>query len=151
MNKMNEDEAIDIILGNKKEYEEIIKELEDVGDANVNKPIGTIKACQKFVQAIETILDLYKQEKEKNSKLQKRNDKQFRLLRKKDKEIQEIKDISEHDWEERCRLTFKLENYISKDKINDMKRYREFELQQQYKDFENDSEWKTYNKILEEG
>lgn len=37
-----------------------------------------------------------------------------------------------------------------KNKIRDMKRYREFELQQQYKDFENDSEWKTYNKILEE-
>lgn len=53
---MNEDEAIDIILDNKKEYEEIIKELEDLGDGN-DKPIRTIKDCQKFVQAIETILN----------------------------------------------------------------------------------------------
>lgn len=44
----------------------------------------------------------------------------------------------------------KPKNVISKDKIMEMKRYREFELQQEYKDFENDSEWKTYNKILKE-
>lgn len=41
-------------------------------------------------------------------------------------------------------------NYISKDKIRDMQRYREFELQQEYKEFEDDIEWQTYNKILEE-
>lgn len=43
-----------------------------------------------------------------------------------------------------------LDDYISKDKIRDMQIYREFELQQEYKDFENDTEWKIYNKILEE-
>lgn len=59
---MNESEAIEILLDNKKEYEEIIKELEDVIDGN-DKPIKTIKDCQKFVQAIETILDLYKKTK----------------------------------------------------------------------------------------
>ena len=41
-------------------------------------------------------------------------------------------------------------NCISKDKLKDMMKYREFELQQQYKDFEEDAEWKTYKKILEE-
>ena len=127
------------------EDEKIIDNFKYWFETNTENGVSTIPdfICKK-------LLDLCQKQKEKNSKLQKRNDRQFKLLRKKDKEIQEIKDISEHDWEERCRLTFKLENYISKDKINDMKRYREFELQQQYKDFKNDSEWKTYNKILEE-
>lgn len=41
-------------------------------------------------------------------------------------------------------------NYIHKDVIRDMQRYREFELQQEFEDFENDIEWQTYNKILED-
>ena len=41
-------------------------------------------------------------------------------------------------------------NYIHKDIIRDLKLEREFYLQQAYEDFENDIEWKTYNKILEE-
>lgn len=41
-------------------------------------------------------------------------------------------------------------NFIPKDKIRDMQRLREFELQQEYKDFEEDAEWKTYKKILGE-
>lgn len=110
---MSEDEAVDILQNCIADY--VIGEYcEKCGDrlvcANKNED-----CC--FQQAIETILDLYQKEKEKNKKLQKRNDRQFRLLRKKDKEIQEIKDICEHDWEERCRLTFKFEDYIRKDKI----------------------------------
>jgi hypothetical protein len=66
---MTEDEAIEIILDDKKEYERIIKELEDVTDINGNKPNETIQDCQKFVQAIKTILDLYQKEKEKNEEL----------------------------------------------------------------------------------
>lgn len=41
-------------------------------------------------------------------------------------------------------------NYIHKDIIIDLKLEREFYLQQAYEDFENDIEWQTYNKILEE-
>ena len=41
-------------------------------------------------------------------------------------------------------------NYIHKDVIRDLKLEREFYLQQAYEDFENDIEWQTYNKILEE-
>lgn len=41
-------------------------------------------------------------------------------------------------------------NYIHKDIIKDLKLEREFYLQQIYEDFENDIEWKTYNKILGE-
>lgn len=40
-------------------------------------------------------------------------------------------------------------NYVLKEKIEDMMICREFELQQEYKDFEEDVEWKTYKKILE--
>lgn len=107
MTNMSEDDAIQIL------YDYLCKTHTKFSS------IGAIGIPDKEFFAIETLLGLYKQEKEKNSKLQKRNDKQFRLLRKKDKEIQEIKDISEHDWEERCRLTFKLEDYISKDKIRE--------------------------------
>ena len=37
-----------------------------------------------------------------------------------------------------------------KDQIRQMLKYREFELQQKYKDFEEDAEWKIYKKILGE-
>ena len=40
--------------------------------------------------------------------------------------------------------------FISKDKIKNMLLQREFELQQEYKEFENDGEWKAYKKILGE-
>ena len=96
------------------EDEKIIDNFKYWFETNTENGVSTIPdfICKK-------LLDLCQKQKEKNSKLQKRNDRQFKLLRKKDKEIQEIKDISEHDWEERCRLTFKLENYISKDKIKE--------------------------------
>ena len=38
--------------------------------------------------------------------------------------------------------------FVSKDKIRENQMLREFELQQEYKDFEDDEEWKTYNKLL---
>ena len=79
-----------------------------------------------YFQHVETILDLYKQEKEKNEKLV-------------DKTIQYDKTLEKLQ-----------KDTIWKDKIRDMKRYREFELQQEYKEFKDDIEWKTYNKILEE-
>ena len=40
--------------------------------------------------------------------------------------------------------------YISKNKIREKQIEREFELQQEYKDFEEDIEWKTYKRLLEE-
>lgn len=45
------------------------------------------------------------------------------------------------------RLEHKTE-YISKDKIRDRQTQREFELQQEYKDFEDDVEWNVYQKLL---
>ena len=41
-----------------------------------------------------------------------------------------------------------IENSISKDKIRDRQMQREFELQQEYKDFEDDVEWNVYQKLL---
>ena len=41
-------------------------------------------------------------------------------------------------------------NSISKDKIRDRQMQREFELQQEYKDFEDDVEWNVYQKLLKE-
>ena len=90
MNKMSEEEAIEIILDNKKEYEKIIKELEDVRDANGNKLNETIQDCQKFVQAIETILDLYKELQNENARLK-------YLLRESSKIIDEYTNELEND------------------------------------------------------
>lgn len=45
--------------------------------------------------ALQGILDLYNKEKEKNASLQ--------------KEIEELKKDNIHQWEERCRLTFELQ------------------------------------------
>ena len=39
------------------------------------------------------------------------------LIEKQSKEIEELKEDNKHQWEERCKLTFELENSTSKDKI----------------------------------
>ena len=39
------------------------------------------------------------------------------IIEKQSKEIEELKEDNEHQWEERCKLTFELENSISNDKI----------------------------------
>ena len=40
------------------------------------------------------------------------------LIKKQSKEIEELKEDNQHQWEERCKLTFELENSTSNDKIN---------------------------------
>lgn len=39
------------------------------------------------------------------------------LIEKQSKEIEELKEDNKHQWEERCKLTFKLENSTPNDKI----------------------------------
>lgn len=39
------------------------------------------------------------------------------LIEKQQKEIEELKEDNKHQWEERCKLTFELENSTSNDKI----------------------------------
>ena len=39
------------------------------------------------------------------------------LIEKQSKEIEELKEDNKHQWEERCKLTFELENSTSNDKI----------------------------------
>lgn len=43
-----------------------------------------------------------------------------------------------------------IENSVSKDKIREKQILREFELQQEYKEFKEDTEWNRYNELLEE-
>jgi hypothetical protein len=43
----------------------------------------------------------------------------LKLIEKQQKEIEELKEDNNHQWEERCKLTFKLQNSISKDKIRE--------------------------------
>ena len=129
MNKLSEDERIRYI---KKRIE------------NLKQGIGIMQlngiTQLNWANDYEYLLDLYQQEK--NKELDNENKKLSEEI------IENICKGVEEDVLEEYRQ--QLKNSISKDKIRDMKRYREFELQQQYKDFENDSEWKTYNKILEE-
>jgi len=122
------------------------------------------------VQAIETILDLYQKEKEDNKlyKLCMIQDQDFRdrlieILGVGDNEetilqyittlVSEnarLEDIEDRKVQIEYELVFNKGVKSFEDKINYMKRYREFELQQEYKEFKDDIEWKTYNKILEE-
>ena len=68
-----------------------------------------------YAEAIQVLLDLYNKEKEKNIKLQKRNNRQVKIINKKDKQIDELKQIAHNDFEERCRLTFELQKYLEED------------------------------------
>ena len=44
----------------------------------------------------------------------------LKLIEKQQKKIEELKEDNNHQWEERCRLTFDIEkNFISKDKIRE--------------------------------
>lgn len=51
----------------------------------------------------------FKQAKAELGKKDKRLNRQFKLLQKKDKKIEELKADNSHQWEERCKLTFELE------------------------------------------
>lgn len=51
----------------------------------------------------------FKQAKLELEKKDKRLNRQFKLLQKKDKEIEELKSDNSHQWEERCKLTLELE------------------------------------------
>lgn len=152
MNKLSEDEATDKL----KELVARCKECKFASCENCEINWNEVKA-------IKTILDSYQhkkgridelkqellQEKEKNNNL-------IKQLQEQNTEIQDIsKQLREKEKEvvlvpEGTCFMMKPKNVVSKDKIRDMKRYREFELQQEYKEFKDDIEWKTYNKILEE-
>ena len=51
------------------------------------------------------------------------------LIEKQSKEIEELKEDNEHQWEERCKLTFELENSISNDKIKAIIEELDIEIQ----------------------
>lgn len=116
---------------------------------------------EKEFEAIETILDLYQKTKYElkgkealvdtmahNEEVLTRN---YEILETK---LQQEKEKNEKLVDKTIQYDKTLEKLqkdtIWKDKIKDMKRYREFELQQEYKEFKDDIEWKTYNKILKE-
>lgn len=61
----------------------------------------------RYSKAIEVVLS----ELEKKDKRLKR---QFKILTKRDKQIEEIKQIAHNDFEERCKLTFKIEELENK-------------------------------------
>lgn len=107
---MSEDEAIDILQNCIADY--VIGEYCDKCD---DRPVCADKNedCY-FQQAIETILELYKQEKEKNKNL-------IKQLQEQNTEIQDIsKQLREKEQEDikmRAKFVLSLDDYILKDKI----------------------------------
>lgn len=51
------------------------------------------------------------------------------IIEKQSKEIEELKEDNKHQWEERCKLTFKLENSTPNDKIK--AKIEELEIEQE--------------------
>lgn len=65
--------------------------------------------CIVLKKDLITLLNRLEQLEKENEKKRKRLDKQFKLLEKRDKEIEELKADNSHQWEERCKLTFAFE------------------------------------------
>ena len=63
---------------------------------------------------------------------------------------EELKEDNQKQWEERCRLTFKLNDYISKDKIRD--KIKELEEELQYEITKNEAmlQIRVLQELLEE-
>lgn len=123
---MSEEEIIEI-FNNLKEY---IQDKINNGDHKIfYNDLGWDVKCVDCITAMDTLLELYNKQKE---------------------EIKELK----HNLKNYSELYYleceKYENSISKDTIRDMQIQREFELQQEYEDFEDDIEWQTYKKLLED-
>lgn len=66
------------------------------------------------------------------------------LIEKQQKEIEELKEDNKHQWEERCKLTFELENSTSNDKIKAKIEPKLKELDEQINE-----EWKKYGNSKE--
>lgn len=101
------------------EIEELLKRKDDYDFAYGTQIYKPYTMSEKDWELIENLLTRYKQLEEENKKKDKRLNRQFKLLQKKDKEIEELKADNSHQWEERCRLTFELENSIPKSKVKE--------------------------------
>ena len=104
---------------------EILKQI--TNDLNVGEFYGITE------DAIKGLLNLYNNEKGRTMMLAVVLDKQESKIKSLEQELEIQNGCS-----------------ISKDKIRDLQLQREFELQQQYIDFEYDKEWQIYEKLLKE-
>ena len=129
MSNLSEEEIIKNLNNVLEKWQEIIK-MEDEQEREIEMSMYFEE--MPFYE-IQGLLDLYQQEKEKNIKLQKRNDRQVKIINKRDKNIEELKEIANKDWGERCRLTFKLEDCINKDKIREKIKELDKKAKQQLK------------------
>ena len=79
---------------------------------NIEEAKETLKTMKenidkKYLKARNSLaIEIVLSELEKKDK---RLNRQFKLLQKKDKKIEELKADNSHQWEERCKLTFELE------------------------------------------
>ena len=98
--------------------EQLEKELEPIHKTGI--PAEVLVAEWERLEDLEDDTDCLKyriKELEKeNEKKVKRLDKQFKLLEKRDKEIEELKADNKHQWEERCKLTFEFERLEKENK-----------------------------------
>ena len=75
------------------------------------KTYEMLKKCKQFIANIDKdfFLNFAETVLSELEKKDKRLNRQFKLLQKKDKKIEELKADNSHQWEERCKLTFELE------------------------------------------
>ena len=115
---MEEEARVEISLENRykealrkaKEVREYIKERNDTRELDVAEWLAyDMRYVEEYVRQLE----------EENKKKDKRLNRQFKLLQKKDKETEELKADNNHQWEERCKLTFELDDSIPKSKVKE--------------------------------
>lgn len=95
--------------------EEALKTIEELKNyislemIDINKSKELTDLFAKSIVAFQVMENAYNKEKLNSFNLSEQLNKE--------KEIEELKEDNKHQWEERCKLTFKLENSTSNDKI----------------------------------
>lgn len=123
---------------------EDIKVLEEYLDKQDRKFVSEYRLA--LLQAIENLIKGYKELEEKNIKLQKRNNRQFKLFGKRDKEIENLKNANKTLYE-LCQGKAMQEfinnecDYIPKSKV----REKIEELEKDYQEYKDSQEWEIFD------
>lgn len=125
--------------------EEDIKVLEEFIEKNIKSSLRTELNANEL-QAIENLIKRNKELEEKNIKLQKRNNRQFKLFGKRDKEIENLKNANKTLYE-LCQGKAMQEfinnecDYIPKSKV----REKIEELEKDYEEYKDSQEWEIFD------
>lgn len=93
---------------------------------------------EKHQMRFKTLINLIEKQQKEIEREKQYSDFYKDLCDKQQKEIEELKKDNNHQWEERCKLTFELENYIDKDKIRE-------KIEKYEKDYERQDKEELFN------